>query len=503
MANKNSKKPPSGLSKRVPKKAPQAFEWKKLLSKFRLSGDSDNPSSEDHRTAWERDYDRLVFSAPVRRLADKTQVFPLEKNDSVRTRLTHSTEVSTLARSVGIRLVRKHRSVLGIQQEELVTAIPNVLASVGLAHDLGNPPFGHQGEAAIREWFERNDKLFSHLARHKNSPKLSEPVTRFRNDFLKFEGNAQTLRLLTRLQVSREHSGLNLTCGTLAALMKYTVDSENIDKKKASCKKFGYFATESAVTNNIWEQTGLRAGARHPLTWLMEACDDIAYSVLDIEDSVKKRIVSFHDILAALRREESDPTVASARAKLEQDAQSLEGLKLTPTEENSILTELFRVRCISPLVDATVKEFIDNYDAIIAGTHSIGLLDSGNGKVLCNTLKIFARTHAFNHPSVLKIELEGYNVIQDLMDWFWIGISERVEYQNPASARSSPFASYAYGIMSENYRRIFENDLPSYLGGKEVPLRYREMRLLADMISGMTDGFAVEMHSHLGRLYVR
>ena len=176
------------------------------------------------REELERDYDRILFSAPVRRLADKTQVFPMERNDSVRTRLTHSHEVSNLARSIGVRLAHNHRrEVFGDLADQLKVerTVPALLAAVGLAHDLGNPPFGHQGEQSIREWFKLrawDDQ-----------------------DFLGFDGNCQTFRLLTRLQFLNDEFGLNLTVATLAALLKYPVFS---DTESHSFKKFGIFRTE-------------------------------------------------------------------------------------------------------------------------------------------------------------------------------------------------------------------------------------------------------------------
>ena len=251
----------------------------------------------DKRTIFETDYDRLLFSTPVRRLADKTQVFPLDRNDSVRTRLTHSHEVSNLARSLGNRILRTQPHYFG-EDPAIRCAVPVILATVGLAHDLGNPPFGHQGEAAIGRWFDAHRREFS-------EPGCIQPLSEFKavptvdqNDFLRFEGNAQTLRLLARLQTTSGPSGLNLTAATLAALMKYTVPSSKTDKGSAATKKFGFFVSEVDVVNWVRRATGLEEGQRHPLTWLIEACDDTAYSILDAEDAIKKDLVSPEDLRA-------------------------------------------------------------------------------------------------------------------------------------------------------------------------------------------------------------
>lgn len=258
--------------------------WDKLLNQTRRkdlykSGESFGTGAG--RTESERDYDRILFATPTRRLADKTQVFPMEENDSVRTRLTHSHEVSNLARSIGVRLAFEHAEVVfGPEHESLQVKrnIPSLLAAVGLAHDLGNPPFGHQGEIAIQQWFaETFDEKDVDI------------------DFLKFDGNAQTFRLLTRLQVLNDKFGLNLTIGTLASLIKYPSIYGAADK--GGFKKFGVFKSEASIMNEVWEHTGLRAGIRHPLAYVMEACDDIAYSIIDAEDTVKKGYASFYDLM--------------------------------------------------------------------------------------------------------------------------------------------------------------------------------------------------------------
>lgn len=261
--------------------------WQKLLNGIRrkeLSGSSETMGTAVGRTELERDYDRILFATPTRRLADKTQVFPMEQHDSVRNRLTHSHEVSNLARSIGVRLAFTHaEEVFGDDHEKLNVKreIPSVLAAVGLAHDLGNPPFGHQGEVAMQQWFEKRSKL--------------DPTVDFASDFLSFDGNAQTFRLLTRLQVLNDKFGLNLAVGTLAALTKYPSVYGSGDMH--GYKKHGIFRSESTIIEEVWRETGLKKGIRHPLAYVMEACDDIAYSVIDAEDTVKKGYASFYDLM--------------------------------------------------------------------------------------------------------------------------------------------------------------------------------------------------------------
>lgn len=441
--------------------------------------------SADPRTEIERDYDRILFSTPVRRLADKTQVFPLDKNDSVRTRLTHSHEVGNLGRSIGTTLHYHHGIALGTQNAE--RNLPSVLAAAGLVHDLGNPPFGHQGEVAIQSWFKKNaeDVL------------LSLDSEQHRQDFLRFEGNAQGFRLVTRLQVLNDNYGLDLTCATLAAMMKYPTRSHQVSKGSVSSKKHGFFATEEHIAEEVLRETGLSFGKRHPASYVMEACDDIAYVVLDAEDAVKKNLASFSDLMAYLEHEAvDDPLVlkvlSESRAKHEDYRTN--SFQLSPAELNDISMQRFRVFAIGELVKAATQAFVENEPRLIYGDCSKSLMELSRGERLRALLKSFSYKHAYTHPSVLRVELEGYNVIMGLMDLFWAAIVDRKDPSDPASERNHPFSRYVYGRISENYRRIFEFPIKEIL---DVPLRYRECQLLTDMVSGMTDSFAIDLHRDL------
>lgn len=437
---------------------------------------------------FEHDYDRLLFSTPVRRLADKTQVFPLERNDSIRTRLTHSHEVSNLARSIGNRLVRAKPGIFGDKDAD--RAAPVILAAVGLAHDLGNPPFGHQGENAIRSWFKTNHCLFK--------PEGGEEVSRdYQNDFLQFEGNAQTLRLVTRLQVSVGGFGLDLTAATLAALMKYTVPSwisgDHSSQKSASSKKPGYFASEEEIVRWIRESTGLKEGERHPLTWLMEACDDIAYSILDVEDSIKKSLVSPEDVLAYLKRVKQNPILKSVVDTLDADFETA-NKKTRSSQASEIKTSYLRTRLIETLITGGANTFLDNHKEIFEHSNHEPLLERQSPySEIYKYLKGFAQTYAYRSPAVMRVELQGAIVISKLMDWFWRAITERKDYKKLACRRINPFASYVYTLISDNYRCEFEESE----GVSNLPIRYREMQLLTDMISGMTDGFAMQLYKDL------
>ncbi len=428
------------------------------------------------RAEIERDYDRVLFSTPVRRLADKTQVFPLDRSDSVRNRLTHSHEVANLARSVGLDLVFNRGLATGLPQA--LRDVPALLATIGLAHDLGNPPFGHQGEEAIGHWFALNRAdVFG------DAPELTEAM---RQDFLRFEGNAQTLRLLTKLQLINDDYGLNLTVATLAALIKYPVGSDAIDKTFVARKKHGFFQSERMLVADVQARCGLVSWQRHPLTWILEACDDIAYSVLDAEDAVKKGLLSFSDIIAFLRHAAGDdPVVAQVCEAAQSEHRRYRQAGLSPAELNDISMQTFRIRAIGALMQAIADTFLAHTPAITRGEFNQELITASPARALLHALKECNWQHVYRHKSVLKVELTGFAVIHGLMDAFWYAITDRVDPLDPASSRRTPLASYLYQLISENYRRVFESP------HNPMPLRYREAQLLTDMLSGMTDSFAV------------
>ena len=493
------------------------LQWESLLNSHRFSelyrrckpeNEPDPPeyAKGQFRIPAERDHDRVLFSTPLRRMGDKTQVFPLDSIESIHTRLTHSYEVANLARSIGLQLsVHLHDHF----PSDAMRSIPATLAAVGLAHDIGNPPFGHQGEEAIRSWFRRNsEKLFEPQPGTCDEMRkdVSALNSQHRNDFLKFEGNAQTLRLMTKLQVIGDDLGLNLTFGTLASLMKYVASSTQTDSDEPACKKVGYFASEAQVASAIRSQTGLHYPVRHPLSLVMEACDDIAYSVIDAEDSIKKNIVSFNDLVAWLdsyRRQHAndDQALTYIYDVAKWEFESLAKQDILPGELNDVATQKFRVRSIHVMVAAVVKAFQDNYSKIMASDFDGELLRVSTASDLCQALKKFGKQHAYTHRSVLEIELDGSNVINDLMNFLWRGITAREKYAQLDSRRITPFAAYAYSRISRNYRRIFEGNVRQYRPAEALPVRYKEMQLLTDMISGMTDGFCIDLHRELTRYH--
>lgn len=473
--------------------------WQKRLSSERrkpkgnLSAPKESPPSnnlEDTRTEIERDFDRILFSTPVRRLADKTQVFPLDKNDSVRNRLTHSYEVSNLARSFGTAICYSKAAIFnGIEDAE--RNVPSLLAAIGLAHDLGNPPFGHQGEIAIQHWFNANKKLII--------PKAIKNYLELYKDFRLFEGNAQGFRLITRLQLLNDGYGLDLTYATLAAIMKYPTSSNQLNKNIAAKKKHGFFRSEEGIAKDVLKKVGLEPGRRHALAYIMEACDDIAYVVLDAEDSVKKGLASFTDLIAYLRHyEKKDALIKYVADESEgKHNQYREGEStLSPAELNDVSMQLFRAYAIGAMIREASKTFEEHLDSFINGIQKSPLLAISNAEKLRKTLKDFSYTHGYTHKSVLALELEGFNTINGLMDMLWFSINAMAGKSPEDQKKQPPFARYVYTRISENYRRTFDSGYES----KKFPLWYYQCQLLTDMVSGMTDSYALNLNKELRSL---
>ena len=275
------------------------MNWTQLLSSKRSRTFANgNHGSTDLRSEFEKDYHRIIGSASFRRLQDKTQVFPLDKSDFIRTRLTHSLEVSSFGKSLGENIgeyiiTQKKDPLFSEKNKE---DICNILQCAGLIHDIGNPPFGHFGECIIRDWFKKNLPLLQF-----DGKSVEEYLTpQMREDFYHFEGNAQALRLVTRLHYLVDEHGMNLTYGLLNTIVKYPVTSIEIDRTSGNIKdkKLGFYYADQEIYKAVAKETGTE-GRRHPLTFILEAADDIAYKTADIEDAFVKGYISY----GQLRRE--------------------------------------------------------------------------------------------------------------------------------------------------------------------------------------------------------
>lgn len=461
---------------------------KSLWSNARISpGKTDDQvSSEDHRTAQERDYDRILFSSSVRRLSDKTQVFPLDENDSVRTRLTHSHEVSNLARSIGLRIEACTPGTF--ENQDVHRTVLPLLGAGGLAHDLGNPPFGHQGEAAISSWFEeKKGWIFDRLTHKRNSEPVPPIENDFRNEFTSFDGNPQAFRILARLHPSQGKVGLDLTAATLLASLKYPVCSANVDDSNDATKKYGYFCSEKEIVDWARSKTGLEEGQRHPLSWIVEAADDTAYSVLDVEDAMRKGIISPEDLRNILRCDRGLESCSIA-TRIDEAFSKADSSERQPVIVRDIKIGYARSILIDELVKHATTEFISLKPAIWDFSHKKGLMETSP---LCRRLKDVAHQYAFGNTEVLHTEAKGRHGVKDLLDAFWHAIRTRKKEDSISSRRINAKARFVYSLFSANQLEVADEIQTDHITASR--LRYRELRLLTDMVSGMTDSFTLRL----------
>jgi dGTPase len=477
------------------------MKWKDLLSTKRVAElFGQPPSAGDSRTEFERDYGRVLFSTPLRRMQDKTQVFPLEQHDSVRTRLTHSLEVSSVSRSLG-RLVSGWLEERKIFSRQEAADVETIAATCGLLHDMGNPPFGHSGERAIQGWF---DKRTGRPEKHNPLARLdgkSALTLQCRNDLLRFEGNAQTIRLLSTLQlVSYQQRyvdyGLNLTCATFSAACKYVAPSHRLGKTNSrkrdhAREKPGYFASENRVIDAVRTITGT-GQHRHPITFLVEACDDLVYCTGDLEDAVKKGLLTWEELkVELLECSEGDRLVAQTIQKAEEKVDYKVSDRWTRNEE---VTQAFRTHTMNTIKAASLKRFQENYEAIMEGdyTHELARDPDCESVNLLNACQAVLRRRIFPLQEVIKIELMGRQIIHELMDAFW-----EAAHTTPSSSLSEPdsksFTGKLLRLVSKNYRLALKRALKEgYL-----PERYCRLQLVTDQISGMTDTFACTLNREL------
>lgn len=462
------------------------MDWAKLLNSDRRRTTTNKGG--DHRVEFERDWDRAIFSTPVKRLQDKTQVFPLDPNDAIRTRLTHSLEVSTVARGLAIRTCKwlMSKNEIDFLQSRSIEAIA---ATCGLVHDIGNPPFGHSGEDAIRYWFETRFPIKNNQFAQSDSDPLRHELCdeQLTSDFRLFEGNAQAFRLLTKLQILADFYGLNLTYGTLSASCKYLAPSHQINGQHDR-KKPGFFKSEEDVVYDVRDRTGT-GDARNPITFLVEAADDAVYSVADIEDAVRKGILKWSDVKAFLD-EEKDPAIAEALQRADQILK-VDNPEVPPRLPCDVYVSAFRTASIAVVVNACAEAFEENYNSIMMGKYHNELISDSRAKKLVVKLKELARQRAYATPPNLKLELMGRKVICDLMDVFWEGAKAMPREGNP---QSKNFQGKAAALLSENYRKVFQYWLKEQ---KDLPEKYHRLLLVTDYVSGMTDTFAIKLHKEL------
>ncbi len=440
------------------------MKWEQLLSSKRL-GQEDMQGSSDDRTEFQRDYDRLIFSAPFRRLQNKTQVFPLPGSIFVHNRLTHSLEVSSVGRSLGndiSRLILRRRPEL---YSTHFTELGSIVSAACLAHDLGNPPFGHSGERAIGTYFSEGGGQF---LRNYTCPETGDSISpRQWNDFIHFEGNANAFRLLTHHFKGRRKGGFVMTYSTLASIVKYPYTSDLAGDKL----KFGFFRSETDDYERIARELGIPRlpapdGAihyvRYPLVYLVEAADDICYQIMDIEDAHKLKL---------LTTEETKQLFLAYFSPEEQQHIRQRILQLVDDVNEQIV--FLRSCVINCLEQQCVHAFIENEEAILSGTFQGTLIQHMDDlpRKAYEQCEQTAYKKIYHCKDVVDIEIAGYKVITTLTDLM----------VQAATHSDRTFSRLLINRVSTQYDIL-------------APTLYERIMAVLDYISGMTDVYAIDLY---------
>lgn len=464
------------------------MDWKTLLCerRERETGRSRRPS--DLRSEFEKDYHRIIGSASFRRLQDKTQVFPLDQSDFIRTRLTHSLEVSSLGKSLGQTIGQRILN-RGVETEftvEMKENISHILECAGLIHDIGNPPFGHYGEIAIREWFEKNLPLIEFHG-HKATELLTEQMCQ---DFYHFEGNAQALRLVTKLHYLVDEHGMNLTYALLNTIIKYPVPSTGIveGSENTKDKKVGYYAADEEIFHRITEATGA-GSSRHPLAYILEAADDLAYKTADLEDSFVKGFLTYYIIEKELSLLEQTYPQMEYRP-----AEKLRRLCLRGEEKGVVNPQAYAVKnwivgTQAYLINCATEGFMDNYEAIMEGSFKKDLFWGTDGEFLMELLGDMAHRHVFSSRAIYKMEVTEGTILNYLMD----KLVHAVLYYD-TGAELSTIDDRVVSFISDNYKNAYHIQAE---GKSEAEKLYLRLLLVTDSVCGMTDSYAKRLYQEM------
>jgi dGTPase len=457
------------------------MDWRTLYSPRR--GIKDDRKKEERipgRSPYQRDYDRLIFSSPFRRLQNKTQVFPLPVSIFVHNRLTHSLEVASVGRSLGAlagnRIYEKYKGQKDLPEDFTDFYrydLSNVIAAACLAHDIGNPPFGHSGEKAIGKYFTDNaEKSFSDSGKTLREF-FSEKEW---NDLVRFEGNANAFRLLTHAFNGRMNDGFSLTFTTLASIVKYPCESMASEgKKRLSRKKFGFFQEEIDTFGVIAQELGLIktqdtpiSYGRHPFVFLTEAADDICYSIIDLEDAHRLKITSYDEVESFLL------AFIDEKQELERRKNTLS--KIEDTNEK---VAFLRAIVIGKLTAECQEAFMKNEDAILSGTYEKSLI-SDMSETAQNALQRIAEyslKHIYSHRSVVEVELAGFQVLSGLLEAF---VPALLDYEKLTKSEK------LLSLIPEQFFTPEKQTAP-----------YQKMLAVLDYISSMTDIYAIELYRRI------
>lgn len=465
------------------------MEWKKLLCPERPRSKRTSAVAEDLRSEFEKDYHRIIGSASFRRLQDKTQVFPLDKSDFIRTRLTHSLEVSSFGKSLGKNISREIQNT--IRDPDFLPSyeadVCDLLQCAGLLHDIGNPPFGHFGEEAIRIWFKENlDRL-----EFQGKPLSRILSPQMKEDFYHFEGNTQALRLVTKLHFLVDEHGMNLTKALLGTIIKYPVSSLQINKGSGNIKdkKMGYYYAEAEIFDNIENSLGTK-GSRHPLTFLLEAADDIAYKTADIEDACKKGCITYEQLVKELKARKPQCFGAEydgLTANLENRCRKARERKIPSPELNAVQNWVIYLQ--GQLISGATAGFVENYRAIMDGSYKKDLFEGTFCQPIMEALGEIAFDYAFNTEPILRLEIAAETIFRFLLDRF---VPAAISYDTEQQANTVQEKLMA--LVSDNYKSIYH----IHAQGKSLQEKlYLRLLLVTDFICGMTDSYAKALYQEL------
>jgi dGTPase len=453
----------------------QTMQWAKLFSAKRSGDAKDKVENPDRlRTSFLRDYDRIIFSSAFRRLQNKTQVFPLPGPVFVHNRLTHSLEVASVGRSlgreVGVKIADKYKDSGSAFQEFYRYELATVISAACLSHDIGNPPFGHSGEDAIRAYFSDLEGGQLKVLEENLSPNQLQ-------DFRKFEGNSNAFRILTHSFNEPISGGYNLTHTTLAAIVKYPCTSVEGFNKKAgliSCKKSGFFDSEVQTYEAIAENFGLlkkegfnHVYARHPYVYLTEAADDICYRIIDLEDAHRLGITSFEKIqelfLPFFKEESGYNNYETVTRKLQE------------INDPNQKVQYIRAIWIGLMVRKLTDLFMDKEAEILTGSLQDSLMDllPENYLTLLEAVNQYSYKHVYNYKPVVQIEIAGFHIIGALLKEFNGAVLQ------PDKAKSGKLLQ----LISQQFP--IKKD-PAHL--------YENLQSVVDYISGMTDLYAIDLY---------
>lgn len=482
------------------------MEWSKLLSlDTQIEKEVEPKEFSDYPiNDLEKDYKAIISSAAFRRLQDKTQVFPLDKSDFVRTRLTHSIEVSTIARQLGIMVTKNKTKYLQDEFKnvdcETVNEIPVILSCAGLLHDIGNPPFGHFGEVVIGEWFKK--EFTKDNFQYKGRPIRDILSEQMKMDLENFEGNAQALRILSKAQNHQEGYDVNLSYAVLNTLIKYPTDSISVKAKDEDVKKhkLGYFYAEREIMKKICNSTGTEDATgyiRHPLVYLMEAADDIAYATADLEDALKKGLYTLDQFISYFENEVNIISEKYAKIYTVRLFDDLKG-RISNTSrsiENDLIAFQKWMELVRKWLMYVVSySFSKNYDEILKGKYKYDMFYNTNHQYTIKILKGAMSEFVYDNKEILKLELAAKKIIGSLMNDFVNAVLYwEEELCNDDNCKPSKADKKLISIISANYK-------DDYLRAKtadDAENLYLRFLIVTDYISGMTDSYAKNLYHEL------